>query len=252
MPTPRPRLSSTLRRWQGPLAIWALASGAGTLAGPFGTFEALAWPARALYWGAVAGAAVALSLALHALHRGPMARTGRAGSLALDVAYALALGAGVHGLNVILFPGWGGWGDYMWLVGVILAMALALDVLHWLFATRAAPPARDTAEATPSLLHRLPPEMRAPLVRIEAQDHYLLIVTTAGRTMVLMRMSDAEAMLGRTGLRVHRSHWVARDAVRGLNRQGGRWRLQTSDGAEIPVSRAFRTAVADQGFTPAG
>ena len=258
MTAPAPWLSPTLRRWQGPLAIWALATGAGTLAGPFGTFEALGWAARALYWGGIAAVAVALSLGLHALHRGPLAGTGRAGGLALDGAYALVLGGGVHAVNSLLFPGWGGWADYLWLVGVILAMAVALDLLHWLVGRRAAPAAAaPRPDRAPGLMDRLPPRIRAPLVRIEAQDHYLLIVTTAGRKLLLMRMADAEAMLGGAGLRVHRSHWVARDAVLGLSRQDGRWRLQTSDGAEVPVSRGYRAAVAAENFaaadvTPAG
>lgn len=269
MPPPPQPMRSALRRWPRlaragraafwPLAIWALATAAGTLAGPFGTFEALGWGARALYWGGVATVAIALSLVLHALYRGPLAPTGIAGGLALDVAYALVLAAGVHALNSRLFPGWGGWGDYLWLVGVILAMALGIEALRWLFNgmdraadTSGATEATEPAQGSAALMRRLPLERRGALLRIEAQDHYLRIVTDRGAEMLLMRMADAEAMLGAEGLRVHRSHWVALAAVEALRRDGGRWRLVMADGAEVPVSRGYRAQVAAAGLTPAG
>ena len=273
MPPPPQPMRSALRDWQQlwprlagvagaafwPLAIWALATAAGTLAGPFGTFEALGWGPRALYWGGVAAVAIVLSLALHALHRGPLGRTGTAGGLALDVAYALVLGAGVHALNSRLFAGWGGWGDYLWLVGVILAMALGIEALRWLFNGTDRPAddpggteATEPAQGSAALMRRLPLERRGALLRIEAQDHYLRVVTDRGAEMLLMRMADAEAMLGAEGLRVHRSHWVALAAVEALRRDGGRWRLVMADGAEVPVSRGYRSQVAAAGLTPAG
>ena len=255
-PRVRAGLPFTLRRWRVPLAIWALATGAGALAGPFGTFEALTLPARALYWGGIAAVAVALSLALQALHRGALGG-GLGAGLALDVGYALLLAGLVHALNRALFPDWVGWDRYLWLVAVILAVTLGVAVLHWLFAAgrrpmqdagAQGPPPGDTAP----LLERLPLDKRGTLLRIEAQDHYLLVVTSRGREMLLMRMADAEALLGAAGLRVHRSHWVARDAVARVTRDGGRWRLVLRDGSEVPVSRGYRGAVAAAGLIPAG
>ena len=57
-----------------------------------------------------------------------------------------------------------------------------------------------------------------------------------------MRLSDAEALLGPgTGMRVHRSWWVALDHVTGTERTaGGGMDLITSNGLRIPVARGQR------------
>jgi DNA-binding LytR/AlgR family response regulator len=53
-----------------------------------------------------------------------------------------------------------------------------------------------------------------------------------------MRLSDAIAELdGVEGLQVHRSWWVARDAVDEVKRDGRNLRLRLSNGVEAPVSR---------------
>ena len=253
------RLSFTLRQQPPALAVWALAAGGGTLAGPFGTFDALDWPARFLYWAGVAAVAVALSLGFQRLHRRLVRRIGGGtvaawgSGLGLDLVYALLLGGLVHALNTRLFAGWGSWADYLWLVGLVLAVTVAVALLRWIFgADGVQVPAEPAGDPVPKFLARLAPDRRGALVRIEAQDHYLRVVTAGGSDLVLMRMADAEAALGDAGLRVHRSHWVARAAVRGLRRDGGRWRLEMADGAEVPVSRGYRTAVAAAGIIPAG
>jgi hypothetical protein len=253
VPLHMPRLPFTLRRWRGPLAVWALASGAATLAGPFGTHDALVLPARAAYWSGIAAAAVAL----HLLFRRLDAQLPWQGRLTqdagLDLGYALIMAGGVHLLNRALFSGWNGWGAYAYLVGIVLAISIALSVLRWLVGgsdADANPAGRDDPErAEARFLRRLPVEKRAPLVRIEAQDHYLRVVTRAGSEMLLMRMADAEAELPETlGLRVHRSHWVALAGVAGRRRTGDRPVLCMVDGAEVPVSRSLLPAARAAGL----
>jgi hypothetical protein len=82
------------------------------------------------------------------------------------------------------------------------------------------------------------------LVAIEAEDHYLRIHTDLGSDLVLMRLSDACALLqGVEGARVHRSWWVARAAVVAINRTAGRMDLVLSGGQIVPVSRAMQPAI---------
>lgn len=243
-----PRLPFTFRQLRGPLAVWALAVAAATLAGPFGTFEALSFPARALYWAVVAGAAVLLyllfaSFAPRLLPAGGLLRNGLT-----DLAYALLLAGGIWALNAVLFRGWGGAQDYLYLVVIVLAVSFAISGLRRLLAPHGTGPdtppeisARKAAEER--FMRNLPPEKRGALVRLEAQDHYLLVVTTRGEALLLMRMRDAESELGGAlGQRVHRSHWVALEGVSGRRRVDGRLILVTTDGAEVPVSRSFRKA----------
>jgi DNA-binding LytR/AlgR family response regulator len=50
------------------------------------------------------------------------------------------------------------------------------------------------------------------------------------------------------GHRVHRSHWVAEDAIRETLRRDGRVFLTMTDGAEIPVSRSYQKALREAGL----
>ena len=59
-----------------------------------------------------------------------------------------------------------------------------------------------------------------------------------------MRLNDAIAELdGVEGMRVHRSWWVAMDAVTGTLRRGRGTALLLSNGTEVPVSRSYADAV---------
>ena len=104
-----------------------------------------------------------------------------------------------------------------------------------------APPDRDAAAR---LMARLSPELRAPLIRLQMRDHYVEVFTEAGSETVLLRMADAIcAAEGVAGLQVHRSHWVARQAIRGVIRAQGKVSLALQDGTQVPVSRGNAPAV---------
>ena len=73
--------------------------------------------------------------------------------------------------------------------------------------------------------------------------------TTKGDHLVLMRLGDAMREVGDTaGAQVHRSHWVAFDAVTACRRDGDRAILTLSDGSELPVSRANVGKIRDAGL----
>ena len=90
---------------------------------------------------------------------------------------------------------------------------------------------------------------RGALIRMSVHDHYVEVVTTGGRSLVLMRLRDA---IGETapapGLRVHRSHWVAFGGVTGCRRADGRALLKTRDGFAVPISRSYMKAARDAGL----
>jgi len=72
---------------------------------------------------------------------------------------------------------------------------------------------------------------------LSAQDHYVEFTTTKGRKLVRMRMREAVAqMQNRQGLSVHRSYWVAKNAIRSLRKQHGKPFLLLTNGDKIPVS----------------
>ena len=81
------------------------------------------------------------------------------------------------------------------------------------------------------------------------EDHYVDIVTDKGKTLVLMRLADAmREAAAIPGLQIHRSHWVARDAVVRTQRADGKLSLELSNGLRLPVSRGFLPAVKEAGL----
>lgn len=93
------------------------------------------------------------------------------------------------------------------------------------------------------LMNRLPGACRGNLIRMTAQDHYVEVVTDHGRALVAMRLRDAIAEAAPiAGSQVHRSHWVARDAVIDRLTVDRATRLRLTDGSTVPVGRTFRDA----------
>jgi hypothetical protein len=111
---------------------------------------------------------------------------------------------------------------------------------------------RDTtASAAPAkFLARLPLKLRgAEVWAVEAEDHYLRLHTSKGQDLILMRLADAVSELqGIEGAQVHRSWWVARDAIHDAKRGDGRATLTLHDGAEVPVSRTYARLLRERGW----
>ncbi|WP_049974451.1 LytTR family DNA-binding domain-containing protein [Azospirillum sp. B4] len=101
-----------------------------------------------------------------------------------------------------------------------------------------APPAPAADPAAAFLARACPRLSDARLLALEAEDHYLRIHTDRGSDLVLMRLRDAAAELGEErGMQVHRSFWVAREAVAEATVRGQAAQLRLTDGTLVPVSR---------------
>ncbi len=116
--------------------------------------------------------------------------------------------------------------------------------------TPAAAPAVGTpsapAEVSPpdGFLRRLPPALGRDLLALEMEDHYVRVHTALGSTLILLRLRDAVSELGEgSGLQVHRSWWVARNAVACTERDGGKVTLVLRNGLHVPVSKTYRDVV---------
>lgn len=82
------------------------------------------------------------------------------------------------------------------------------------------------------------------VLHVTAEEHYLRLVTAERSRLLRGRMTDIEAgMPPGLGLRVHRSHWVARRAVAELRRDDSGWTLRLTDGTNMPVARGRQAAV---------
>lgn len=110
-------------------------------------------------------------------------------------------------------------------------------------------PAKDTLEdATPKavpFLRRLPEKLGRDLLRVSVYDHYVEAHTRRGHELILIRFSDALTELeGYDGLQIHRSHWVAREAVNRIVRGESRsLMVELQDGTHLPVSRSHEAKV---------
>ncbi|MCA3256260.1 MAG: LytTR family transcriptional regulator [Alphaproteobacteria bacterium] len=87
---------------------------------------------------------------------------------------------------------------------------------------------------------RLPAHIRGPIRLLAASEHYLRVVTDRGEAMVLYRFGDAVAEQPlASGAQVHRSWWIAREAVAAVRRSGAKVTIELHDGTEVPVSRTY-------------
>ena len=157
-----------------------------------------------------------------------------------------------------------GWPSDQGAVPVLYGQVLLIGVLaNWLFhvmfggaaavveAMAAPPPETSTPpeiKPEPAFLARLPTGFGS-LLALGGEDHYVRAYAQGRDTLILMRLRDAIAELEDVdGVQVHRSWWVARDAVQGLERDGRNLRLILRGGTKVPVSRDGAKLLAAQGW----
>ena len=93
-------------------------------------------------------------------------------------------------------------------------------------------------------LSRLPDHLGTQLLYLQMEDHYLRATTARGADLILIRFRDALQELSEyDGMQVHRSWWVARNAVTKVSRQGRKLELVMTDDTRVPVSAAYRRKV---------
>ena len=111
---------------------------------------------------------------------------------------------------------------------------------------------RDTLSMSDShFLKKIPRKLGLDVIAISAEDHYVQVHTTLGKTLVLYRFSDAIAeMPGDLGFQVHRSHWVRKSAITDFQKRGSGQVLIINGTLEIPVSKRFIEVVKASGLTP--
>jgi len=254
--------SSALRVMQRHLADPRVLSGMAVVAlllgfaGPFGTYDELGTLPRLGYWTAIVFATYGVGYAVSVLAGRALARLLPADWLRLLVVGVLAglpITLAVVVVNLLAF-GAAGW-HVIGLASLwpnVTLIAIGVLVISLLLERAMAPPATaaDPAdEAPPALLERLPLPQRGPLLSLSVADHYVDVVTARGHALLLMRLSDAIGEARPTlGLQIHRSHWVALDAVARTLRVDGRLVVELRDGRRLPVSRSYAEAVRRAGL----
>jgi hypothetical protein len=223
--------------------------------GPFGSY-ALPFGPRALYWMGTMLAGYALIRPTVAVSRWLSDETG----IARFPAQLLAISVAAVPLSlVVAFAsdrlGAPGGGSFLLLYVQVWGIGLAMTLFMGRFlpdgeatspAAAPAPEVGAPVPVRPRFLDRLPATV-SPLLCLSMEDHYVRAHGPEASALILMRMRDAVAELdGLPGLQVHRSWWVASDAVERIEKEGERVRLRLVNGMTVPVARSQVGAVRAQ------
>ncbi len=239
---------NTRPAWIGSLAAGVLLG----LAGPFGTDEVMRLIPRVLYWMGIAGLTYLTGTILDAWLRPSLSR-----GLSIWAVMPLvsAVTASVITLQILCINGiiFGFFPDMrggLILFGNVFAASLVISSAAVLMAPA---PSVQANAGEPRILARLPFAKRGALISLSAVDHYVEVTTSAGSELVLMRLSDAIAETDPVkGLQIHRSHWIALDQIKTVERAKGKTTVVMSTGAALPVSRSNVAQLKEAGLLPQG
>ena len=160
----------------------------------------------------------------------------------------------IYGLNAVMLDlprRWWFLPQLAWQVLVVMVLLLTLRASLW----------RRVVETRTVVMPPLPEaerdfrlklsakRRRARLIAVEAEDHYVRVHTDLGSELVPMRFTDALGELRRAyGYRIHRSWWVAADAIEGVRWTRGRGEARLSAGVVAPVSRTYAAELKSAGW----
>ena len=261
-----PSLLGTPREWAQDLGLATLIGLFLGVIGPFGSFYGGSIELRVPYWiGNLWIGFVILALTTRLSIRG-------AARFDVPVWFAVAAGVAVGSFPLCValsfFSAWfwpgnhGHIGHILELYGQTLAISEPCAFgYYWLGSRKGhnppllkSGPAAASQEPTPSPVHeappsdppsaegflsRLPSRLGRDLLCLQMEDHYVRAHTTRGSDLILTSLKDAIAELGAVeGMQVHRSWWVAHDAVSEPMANGRNLFLRLSNGVQVPVSRA--------------
>ena len=248
------------------------------LLGPFGSF-ALSGPERILYWviWIVAGYMLLrpTGVVAHWLcDRTGLPRLAGTGLAILIAAFPLAalVSMMVQQIGFFAVLRWSGFWSiygYIWIIALLVSaltnavfrygpLEQAQDILvdgpvvevpeTEIHAAPAPAPALSPAIETPPNPLGLPLGF-GTITALKGEDHYVRVYGAHKSHLALMRLRDAVAMMAAgSGFQVHRSWWVAKDAVVAATREGRGAILTLRDGTNIPVSRDNMTILRETGW----
>jgi len=221
------------------------------LVGPLGTFELLNALQRVFYWFAISGVGLLVALMVSptiyfivvraGFHWIVSAICGGVCAGPFVTLYVLFMNTQITMLGFGILSGF--WSLLLVCTMISIAGTIIFLVLFEEFRNPFESEWGKNKDA-PNLLTRLEPGKRGPVLSLQAQGHYIEVVTTNGSQLVLMRLKDAIRELDDSaGRQVHRSWWVSKNAVKDVRRIKGKPQLTLPDGKTVPVSKFNLTEV---------
>jgi hypothetical protein len=229
-------------------AVWAVFI---IIVGPFGSYDSFSLATRILVALPALAVLMAISLSLRVLIYQPMEKRGDHRIAALATAFVAGVVLGPVTSQLLTLASFAGHltkPTVLELALLIMSISLGHSALR--YEPRVAHPLPETeTELAHRLLHRLPPEQRGQVFAVSGRDHYVDVQTGQGTASLLLRFADAVAELNPTaGGQVHRSHWVAWDAIVAVEREGVRLFLMLKHGQRVPVSKNHREKLEQRGL----
>jgi len=229
------------------LLFLVMVSGLAAAAGPFGTYEKQSFLLRLLYWFlVVASSIIAGHLSRTWAHRLVPAekpvRTDLTMVGFMVLLFTPILWGLTHGLLNTNPQGGPSAVKLSYYVAVVtLAICVARRILPGFEPVGYFGSDLPDELPRPRLYRRLPPDFEGPVLRLAVRDHIVDVVSESGTESIRLRFADAiDEMDTMVGYVTHRSHWVARDAIAGVMRVGGKMQIRLTNGDLVPVSRKFR------------
>lgn len=135
-------------------------------------------------------------------------------------------------------------------IAPLLVLCWVLMNVPWLMdfqLQKPTPGTRQSEPEAPMFWRLVPASVQGDLLYLKAELHYMNVVTSKGKALVLYNLADAVEELGcGIGLQSHRSYWVSFAAVDSLVRSGRQGTLFLHNGDKIPVSRRNLALVSEQ------
>ncbi|MDQ7072027.1 MAG: LytTR family DNA-binding domain-containing protein [Rhodobacterales bacterium] len=213
-----------------------------SLTGPFGTYEKLGLWERLVFWSIIiAGVGFFMHAAFSALFFSDRFKS----VPAIVLLISGAMLAAIPGAAVVVFV------NLTFDTGempassfpTVWSQVVVIGAIIGLFDFGLIKPEKEHEGSTAKarLFEKLPQDLQnAKIVSLSMQDHYAEVMTTEGPHLVLIRFSDALALLDETdGTQIHRSHWVASTYASRIHKSGRRYELELTDGRTLPVSASF-------------
>lgn len=225
------------------IIFWALLTFFVVISGPFGSYHSMDLAQRAFVFAPVfglimlIGTLIRLMVLLWLLPKAPHLASGVAACLAAVVLPPLLGAADLLRLAPLEFA-------LLILCSFLAQAALETQVVQGKSAEQG-----KSAAPMHRLLHRIAPEQRSAVLAISGRDHYVEVQTGKGSVSLLLRFADAMAELDpQAGAQVHRSYWVAWEAIEAVEREGVKLYLRLRHGARVPVSKNHRDKLAARGL----
>lgn len=92
----------------------------------------------------------------------------------------------------------------------------------------------------PDFFNLLPKAIHGDIVYLKAELHYLLVVTSSGRGLILYNLKDAIDQLDPSkGMQTHRSWWLNFDYIDSVKKVGRQGKAIMTNGDPVLISRRY-------------